>query len=87
MSKPWFDPKNGALLLNDYIVEMESFKHIMADNMITDNEIAQQSQRVMELLRRLEGALPAQTKDLATDAICELGVLSLLQHRRAENPN
>jgi len=85
MSKPWFDAKTGELLLHEYICEMPSFKDVLADNVITDEEIADQSKKVRMLLQRLEKTLPPETKDLVTETLCELGVLSLLQHRRSEN--
>ena len=84
MTRPWFDPSDGRLLLDDYVPEMASWQSVIADSEITDEEIAQQAQRVTELLRRLEQRLPTDLKELAAEAFCELAVLSLLQHKRAE---
>ncbi len=82
MDKPWFDPKTGVLMLDEYIAEMPSFKKIMADNVVTDDEILTHASRVTELLRQLEAALPADVKPLATEALCELAVLYALHRLR-----
>jgi len=75
MDKPWFDPKTGVLMLDEYVAEMPSFKKIMADNVVTDDEILSHANRVSELLHQMEAALPADVKPLATEALCELAVL------------
>ncbi len=82
MDKPWFDPKTGILMLDEYVAEMPSFKKIMADNVVTDDEILTHADRVTELLHQLEGALPANVKPLATEAITELAVLYALHRLR-----
>ena len=36
MDKPWFDPQTGTLLLDEYVVEMDSYRRIVEDETITD---------------------------------------------------
>jgi hypothetical protein len=82
--KPWFDPETGDVLLDDYVVEMDSYRTIVADGMVTDVEIHEQAQRVVALLRQLEEMLSPEAKQVATDALCELAVLNVLHARRSD---
>jgi hypothetical protein len=84
MNKPWFDPQTEMLLLDEYVAAMPSYRKIMADAVVTDEELHGHAHRVMELLRQLEAALPAELKELATDALCELAVLYAVQRKRSE---
>jgi hypothetical protein len=51
MDRPWFDEQTGTLLLDDYAVEMDSYRRIVQDGKITDAELLDQTQRVMSLLQ------------------------------------
>ena len=84
MDKPWFDPETGTLLLDEYVVEMDSYRRIVEDEMITDHELVEQTQRVASLLRQLEGALSPEAKAIATEALGELAVLNALQVKRLQ---
>lgn len=81
MAKPWFDAETGTLLLDEYVVDMPSFKKIMEDDVITDDELAGQAHKVVSLLQQLESMLEPQAKEVATQVLCELAVLTSLQHR------
>ncbi|MDQ5822824.1 MAG: hypothetical protein M3441_01255 [Chloroflexota bacterium] len=82
MDKPWFD-ESGLLTLDDYIMQSASYQRITDDHQVTDEEIADQAQRVADVLKQLEGMLSPEAKAVATDALSELSVLSLLQAKRA----
>lgn len=82
MDKPWFD-ESGMLLLDDYVMQSASYQRVNDDHQVEDEEIAAQAQRVAELLKQLEGLLSPEAKTVATDALSELAVLSLLQAKRA----
>ena len=84
MDRPWFDEQTGALLLDDYAVEMDSYRRIVEDDTITDADLLDQTQRVMLLLRQLEDVLSPEAKALATEALSELAVLSALQVKRLQ---
>jgi hypothetical protein len=84
MDKPWFDPETGTLLLDEYVVEMDSYRRIVEDEMITDHELVEQTKRVASLLRQLEGALSPEAKAIATEALGELAVLNALQVKRLQ---
>ena len=84
MDRPWFDEQTGTLLLDDYAVEMDSYRRIAEDESITDAELLDQTQRVISLLQQLEEVLSPEAKALATEALSELAVLSALQVKRLQ---
>lgn len=86
MTQPWFDTQTGALRLDEYVARHPSFQAIMADGVVTDEELAAQSQRTLQLLRDLDGRLPDDLRSLATEALVELAVLHAVQlHRTRQN--
>jgi hypothetical protein len=84
MDRPWFDQDTGTLLLDEYVLQMDSYRRIVEDELITDAELVEQTQRVAWLLQRLEEALSPEAKALATEALCELAVLNALQVKRLQ---
>ena len=84
MDKPWFDPQTGTLMLDEYVAEIDSYRRIVEDEVITDAELVEQTQRVASLLQRLEETLSPEAKSLATEALCELAVLNALQVKRLQ---
>jgi hypothetical protein len=84
MDKPWFDRETGTVLLDEYVVEQDSYRRIVEDETITDAELVKQTQRVTSLLQRLEATLSPEAKALATEALSELAVLSALQVKRLQ---
>jgi hypothetical protein len=84
MDRPWFDQETGTLLLDEYVLEMDSYRRIVEDEVITDAELVEQTQRVASLLGRLEEALSPEVKALATETLGELAVLNALQVKRLQ---
>jgi hypothetical protein len=84
MDRPWFERETGALMLDEYVVEMESYRRIVEDEIITDAELIEQTQRVTSLLQQLEETLSLEAKAIATEALGELAVLNALQVRRLQ---
>jgi hypothetical protein len=84
MDRPWFDEQTGTLLLDDYAVEMDSYRRIVEDETITDAELLDQTQRVVSLLQQLEEVLSPEAQALVTEALSELAVLSALQVKRLQ---
>lgn len=82
MNRPWFDPSSGFLLFDQYVMERPSFHSITDDSVITAEEIAEQTERVVVLLKDLESRLEPETKEAATEALCELAVLNVLHLKR-----
>jgi hypothetical protein len=84
MDKPWFDQETGTLILDEYVVEMDSYRRIVEDETITDAELDEQTKRVTSLLRQLEETLSPEAKAIATEALGELAVLNALQVKRLQ---
>lgn len=84
MDRPWFDQETDVLLIDEYIVEMDSYKRIVEDGQITDTELLEQTLRVVTLLRQLEDALSPEAKVLATEVFGEMAVLNALQALRLQ---
>jgi len=82
--KPWFDQQTGTLMLDDYVVEMDSYRRIVEDESISDDELVEQTQRVTSLLQQLEDTLSPEAKAIATEALGELAVLNALQVKRLQ---
>jgi len=82
--KPWFDPQTGTLMLDEYVAELDSYRRIVEDESITDDELVEQTQRVTSLLQQLEGSLSPEAKAIATEALGELTVLNALQVKRLQ---
>jgi flagellin-specific chaperone FliS len=82
--KPWFDQDTGTLMLDEYVIEMDSYRRIVEDETITDDELIEQTQRVTSLLRQLEETLSPEAKAIATEALGELAVLNALQVKRLQ---
>jgi hypothetical protein len=84
MDRLWFDQETGTLLLDEYVVEMDSYRRIVEDETISDDELVEQTQRVMSLLHQLEEVLSPEAKAIATEALGELAVLNTLQVKRLQ---
>jgi len=84
LDRPWFDQETDLLVLDEYIVEMDSYKRIVQDGTITDTEFLEQTLRVATLLRQLEEALSPEAKALATETFGEIAVLNALQALRLQ---
>jgi flagellin-specific chaperone FliS len=84
MDRSWFDQDSGTLMLDEYVVEMDSYRRIVEDETITDDELVEQIQRVTSLLQRLEETLSPEAKAIATEALGELAVLNALQVKRLQ---
>lgn len=82
MNRPWFDKDTGLLLFDEYVAEMPSYRKIMADEVITDEELKEQAVRVASLFQSLERRLAPEFRSSVTDALCELAVLHSLAWKK-----
>lgn len=70
-----FFDETGSLNLDELILQQPSFQHIMADGIVTEQELQDQSARVTSLLHRIEQtASPAQI-DQIRELLAEISVL------------
>lgn len=70
-----FFDANGLLNIDEAVLAMPSFKKIMADGVVSDEEIMQQSSKVVELLRKAEEILTGEQVELVKDTLAEMSVL------------
>ena len=77
-----FDAETGYLLLDEVVESKDSFKKIMEDGIITDEEMEDQVSRVIDRLKTMEEILSDYEKTLVLDAISELAVLYEMNARR-----
>lgn len=77
-----FDAETGYLLLDEVVESKDSFKKIMEDGTITDEEMEDQVNRVIDRLKTMEEILSDNEKTLVLDAISELAVLYEMNARR-----
>ena len=76
------DAETGYLLLDEVVESKDSFKKIMEDGIITDEEMEDQVNRVIDRLKTMEEILSDNEKTLVLDAISELAVLYEMNARR-----
>lgn len=84
----FFDKETGLFNLDEQIHQHPGFQKIMEDQIVTDEEITEQSQLVIRLLKELEAELsPADLKKVG-NAFIELGVLyAVTQIRQLQDIN
>ena len=75
MNEPWFDERTGVLLFDEHVAESPSFQKVAAGGTVTDEELHEQSHKVVSLLKELEAKLSPPLKSLVTRMLTELAVL------------
>ena len=70
-----FFDESGTLNIDDLILEQPSFKKIMEDGVVTDEELAEQKERVIALLKKLEQKLMPEQIDQVRELLAEISVL------------
>lgn len=70
-----FFDKTGFLNIDDIILQQTSFKRIMADGVVTEEELNEQKERIITLLKKFEkGSTPEQI-DQVRELLAEISVL------------
>ena len=70
-----FFDETGTLNIDDLILEQPSFQKIMEDGVVTDEELAEQKERVIALLKKLEQSLTSEQIDQVRELLAEISVL------------
>ncbi|GHT28815.1 hypothetical protein AGMMS49574_03880 [Bacteroidia bacterium] len=70
-----FFDENGLFRLDEMALESATFRKIMEDNTVTDEEVTGQSELVITLFRRMEESFNAEQLSLVAEAVTQLGVL------------
>lgn len=80
----WFDSVSGILNFDETVAKNPHFQKIMADGVVTEEEVAGQAQYVVTLLEALYETLNPREQDLVRQVIEEITVLSIVsQHQTA----
>lgn len=70
-----FFDETGTLNIDELILQQPSFKKIMEDGVVTEEEITGQKKRVIALLKKLEQNSTPEQIDLVRELLAEISVL------------
>lgn len=74
-NKNVFFDKNGVLNLDEAVMDIDSFKTIMADGIVTDEELKSQSDRVIGILHDMEKRYSPEQLNEIKQLLAETAVL------------
>jgi len=77
-----FDKATGFLRLDELVAESPNFQRIISDSIVTDDEVAAQSDKVIKLFKEIEQRFSGKDKELVVNAVSELAVLYAINARR-----
>lgn len=72
--------KNGFLNIGDIVMNHSSFKNIMEDGIVTDEEIKQQAENTITALKNLQTMCSEEQQADIVEALSELSVLFAVYH-------
>lgn len=72
--------ENGLLNIPDIVKNHPSYKAIMEDGIVTDQELKQQADATIASLRRLQSLCNEEQQSAILDAISEMSVLFAVYH-------
>lgn len=72
--------KNGYLNIGDIVANHHSYKAIMEDGVVTEEELKAQADRTIAALRHLQKICNEQQQSAIIDAISEMSVLFAAYH-------
>lgn len=72
--------KNGILNISDIVVNHPSYKAIMEDGIVTDNELKAQAEATIASLHCLQEICNEEQQSTIVDAISEMAVLFAAYH-------
>ena len=70
-----FFDESGSLNIDDLIIQQPSFKIIMEDGVVTEEELAEQKERVIILLKKIEQGFTPEQIDKVRELLAEVSVL------------
>lgn len=74
--------ENGMFCLDERIAAQSSFRKIMEDNRVTDEELAAQAELVISLLQRIEKSFTPDQLAEVEELLTEMGVLYAIHHHK-----
>ena len=72
--KTFFD-ESGGLNIDELILQQPSFQKIMEDGIVTEEELAEQKDRVITILKKLEQNSTSEQIDQIRELLAEISVL------------
>lgn len=72
--------KEGFLNIDEVVANRPSFKAIMEDCIVTDEELSDQAELTIAALRKVEAMCNPEQQAAVVDAIAELSVLFTVYH-------
>lgn len=72
--------KYGNLNIEDIVVNQPSFKRIIEDGIITEEEIEEQSQRVVTKIKEIETIATPEVKEKLRELLAEMNVLVVVSN-------
>lgn len=75
-----FFEEEGILNIDDLILEQPSFQKIMEDGVVTEEELQEQSQRVISSLKDFESSASPEQIDKVRELLAEISVLVAARH-------
>lgn len=76
-----FFNEEGILNLDEMVANQPSFKKIMEDGVVTEQELSDQSDKVIALLHRLEKELTPSQQELVKEVLVEVNVMNAVFHQ------
>jgi hypothetical protein len=77
--KSWLDDKAETTLIDDYARDLGTFIDAMSDGNVDADEVQQQEQRVVALMKEIEPKLDDKMHEQMTKLLCEISALSVMQ--------
>lgn len=76
-----FFNEEGILNLDEMVANQPSFKKIMEDGVVTEQELSDQSDKVITLLQRIENELTTDQQELVKEILVEVNVMNAVFHQ------
>ena len=73
--KRLFDEETGYLIIDELAMKRDSYAKVLADNVVTKKEIKEQSDLVLDYLKKMDQKLNEEEQEMVIDLICEMAVL------------
>ena len=77
--KSWLDDDAQTTLIDDYARNLTTFVDAMVDGIVDAQEVANQEQRVVELMKQIEPQLDDALHEQITKLLCELSAFNAMQ--------
>lgn len=75
----WFDDKTAVPVIDEQAAKLESFVNAMADGRIEKHELDGQQERLVKVMREVEGELNDAQHDKVTRLLVELSAYNVMR--------